>query len=309
MAPPGRDDTPTLVVLGDSTAAGLGDPVGPGLFRGFGPLLAGALGAPDWVRLVNTGCSGARVACVRRDQLARAVAARPHVAVLLVGINDTLYADFDPVTLRDDLEAVVAGLADAGALVLGVRYHHHGRVFPLPGPLARALDARIDQLNDVIDRILCAHGAPCLDLAALPACYHPATWSIDRLHPSPRGHRALARGFAELAAAAGHVVDPTVLDDGDDRVPTRAEELHWLVTQGIPWLGRRSRDLLPLLLTVASQRALSTVRESLPARPWSVRSDGPGHAPAPRPPGWRPAATRSAVLVTNSSWRGSWRNR
>ncbi len=272
MAPPGRDDTLTLAVLGDSTAAGLGDPVEPGLFRGFGPLLAAALGAPDRVRLVNTGCSGARVACVRRVQLPRAVAARPHLAVLLVGINDTLHADFDPVALRADLDAVLARLTGAGALVLGVRYHHHGRVLPLPGPAARALDARIDRLNEVIDRVLREHGAPCLDLAALPVCYQPATWSIDRLHPSPRGHRALARALAELASAAGHVVDPSVLDGGDDRLPTRAEELHWLLTQGIPWLGRRSRDLLPLLLTVASRRALSALRDASAVRPAIVRT-------------------------------------
>ncbi len=272
MAPPGRDGTLTLAVLGDSTAAGLGDPVGPGLFRGFGPLLAGALGAPDRVRLVNTGCSGARVACVRRVQLPRAVAARPHVAVLLVGINDTLHADFDPVALRDDLDAVVARLTAAGALVLGVRYHHHGRVFPLPGPAARAVDARLDPRNEVIDRVLREYGAPCLDLAALPACYQSATWSVDRLHPSPRGHRALARGLAELASAAGYAADPSVLDGGDDRVPTRAEELHWLVTQGVPWLGRRSRDLLPLLLTAAARRGLTALRDAPAVRPAGVRT-------------------------------------
>ena len=246
----------TLAVLGDSTAAGIGDPLGAGRFRGFGPMLAGALGEPDRVHLVNTGTSGARVGCVRRDQLPLAVAARPHLAVLLVGLNDTLRADFDARRLHDDLEAIVGALTATGATVLGVRFHHHGRVFPLPRPVARALDARIDELNGVIDRVLAEHGAHCLDLAALPASYQPATWSIDRLHPSARGHRVLARGFADLLAAAGHPVVPGSLEDRDDDVlPTRAEEVAWLVTEGVPWLFRRSRDLLPLLLTVTLRRA------------------------------------------------------
>lgn len=249
-----EDSALTLAVLGDSTAAGLGDPVGPGLFRGFGPLLAGMLG-PGRVHLVNTGRSGARVACVRREQLPVALAARPQLAVLVVGINDTLRADFDPRALHDDLTAIVAALTGAGAGVVSVRYHHHGRVFPLPRPVARAFDARIDELNDVLDRVLREHGARCLDLAALPACYQSRTWSVDRLHLSPRGHRMLARGFADLLAAAGHAAEPGVPDDGDDRVPTRVEEAHWLATQGLPWLCRRGRDLLPLLLTGTLRRA------------------------------------------------------
>jgi lysophospholipase L1-like esterase len=249
-----EDGTRTLAVLGDSTAAGIGDPIGSGRFRGFGPLLALALGEPDRVRLVNTGRSGARVACVRRDQVPVAVAARPQLAVLLVGLNDTLRADFDPGVLHDDLSAVVAALAAGGATVVCVRFHHHGRVFPLPRPVARALDDRIDELNRVIDLVVREQAVHCLDLDALPACYRPSTWSIDRLHPSARGHRELAQGFADLLRAAGHPVSRDCLDDGDDPVPTRAEEVHWLVSQGVPWLCRRSRDFLPLLVTVALRR-------------------------------------------------------
>ncbi len=254
IAAPVEDGTLTLAVLGDSTAAGIGDPVGSGRFRGFGPLLALALGEPDRVHLVNTGRSGARVACVRREQVPVAVAARPHLAVLLVGLNDTLRADFDPGVLHDDLGAIVTALTAAGATVVCVRFHHHGRVFPLPRPVARALDDRIDELNRAVDRVVREQGVHCLDLGALPACYRPSTWSVDRLHPSARGHRELARGFADLLRGAGHPVTGDRLDEGDDTVPTRAEEVHWLVTQGVPWLCRRSRDLLPLLVTAALRR-------------------------------------------------------
>src|SRR5690242_14136033 len=85
----------TLVALGDSTAAGLGDPMPGGGWRGFAVLLADALGA----RLVNPAVTGARVADVRRDQLPVALAAEPDAVVIFVGMNDTLRSDFDPVRL------------------------------------------------------------------------------------------------------------------------------------------------------------------------------------------------------------------
>lgn len=246
----------TVVVLGDSTAAGFGDPVEHGKFRGFGPLLTRAMGEPERIRLVNVGRSGARVRCVRRDQVPVAIEARPQVAMLVVGLNDTLRADFRSDDIYTDLSEVVTVLTACGAMVLTVRYHDHGRVLPLPGRLARALTARIDELNAVIDRVVREHDVHCLDLAALPACYEFSTWSIDRLHPSERGHRLLARGFAELLLAAGHAVPGLEsINESDGVVPTRSQQLHWLVTRGIPWFCRRSRDLVALMLWAAVRPA------------------------------------------------------
>jgi lysophospholipase L1-like esterase len=228
--------------------------MGNGLFRGFAALLAEALGGPSRVRLVNTGRTGARVACVRREQVPVALRAQPNLAVLLVGLNDTLRSDFDTTALCEDLTGVVSELAASGATVLLTRFHHHGKVFPLPGFLARALDSRIDELNAVIDRVAGEQTAHCLDLAAVPASYQPSTWSVDRLHPSEHGHRLLARAFAELLLVAGHPV-PRLhsLDGADGPIPTRAQQAHWLLTRGTPWLYRRSRDLLPVALAAATR--------------------------------------------------------
>jgi lysophospholipase L1-like esterase len=131
--PPADDSRPTLslvpprvhtlVTLGDSTAAGLGDPMPGGGWRGFPVLLAEALGA----RLVNPAVTGARVADVRRKQLPVALRAAPDAAVVFVGMNDTLRSDFDPVRLRADLAATVGALRAAGAHVLVMRYHDHTR--------------------------------------------------------------------------------------------------------------------------------------------------------------------------------------
>lgn len=249
-----------LAVLGDSTAVGLGDPLPGGGWRGFGPLLTAALGG---VRCANLAFTGARVRCVRERQLPAALLARPDAAVLVAGMNDTLRADFDPARLRDDLDTTVLALQAAGAVVVMVRFHDHSRVFWLPGPLRRELRRRIDELNEVVDLVAARRGASCLDIDRLPGAYHPAAWSVDRLHPSERGHRLLAGGFAELLAGAGVDVPGEVdMDRSDGRTCSTADRIAWLIVEGLPWLGRRGRDLLPY----AAETVWRDLAERVPAR-------------------------------------------
>ncbi|WP_308259004.1 SGNH/GDSL hydrolase family protein [Pseudonocardia sp. H11422] len=241
----------TLVTLGDSTAVGLGDPLPGGGWRGFPALLRDALGGPDEVALTNLSRTGARMACVRRDQLPVAVDRRPDVAVLVVGMNDTLRSDFDPAALRADCAATVGVLRATGAHVLMLRYHDHTRVFWLPAPLGRALRRRIDELNAVTDAIAAGDpgGIGVLDLHVLPGGYERAAWSVDRLHPSERGHRMLAAGFATLLSGAGFAVPaPVGLECSGGRTVTAAHRVGWLVVKGVPWLVRRGRDLGPVIV-------------------------------------------------------------
>jgi lysophospholipase L1-like esterase len=234
-----------LVVLGDSTAVGLGDPV-PGLgWRGVGPFVAAALGVEPGGYL-NTAFTGARMRCVRTDQLPAAIEHGPDVAMVIVGMNDTLRSDFDPVALAVDLDHVVAALTVRGAVVVPVRFHDHGKVFRLPGPLYRALKSRIDELNSAIDGVVLQHGVPCLDLAALPGAYELSAWSVDRLHPSELGHRMLARGLTELLAGQGFALPEQVslVCAGGIR-PRTIDHVGWLAAKGLPWLWRRGRDLVP----------------------------------------------------------------
>ncbi len=236
----------SLAVLGDSTAVGLGDPLPAGGWRGFGPLLAAALGAPGEVRYTNLSVIGARMTDLRHWQLPSAVAARPDVVVILAGMNDTLRSDFDPVALCNDLDATVTALQTGGAVVLTTRFHDHGRVFRLPGPLHRALHHRIGQLNGATDQVVARRGVLCLDLHLVPGACDPGAWSVDRLHPSERGHRMLASGFADLLAGAGIAVPhPVDLTCSGGRQLTAAHHVGWLVCHGVPWLARRGRDLLP----------------------------------------------------------------
>ncbi|MFL6124122.1 SGNH/GDSL hydrolase family protein [Actinophytocola sp.] len=241
-----------LAVLGDSVGVGIGDPALGGGWRGFGPLLAEALGG---ARLTNLAVSGSRVGGVLERQLPAALAARPDVVVLVVGMNDTMRSDFDPRRLHADLDHVVGALVAVGSTVITAKYHEHHRVFRLPGPIRRALASRIGALNEILDIIGERHGIGVLDLGAVPGIYDPRAWAVDRLHPSELGHRLLARAIAGQLAARGTTVHSEVsLQCAGGRHPGRIARWGWLLFKGLPWLVRRGRDLVPYALSTFVRR-------------------------------------------------------
>ncbi len=250
------DAAPTglvLAVLGDSVGVGIGDPALGGGWRGFAPLLAAALGG---ARLTNLAVSGSRIGGVLESQLPAALALRPDVAVLVVGMNDTMRSDFDPLALLADLDHVVGTLVATGTVVITAKYHDHHRVFRLPGPLRRALAARIAALNEILDIVGQRHGIGVVDLGQVPGIYTPAAWAVDRLHPSELGHRLLARAIAEELAVFGTAVHEQVsLECAGGRTPGVLARWGWLVFKGVPWLVRRGRDLVPYALSVFLRRA------------------------------------------------------
>jgi len=121
-------------------------------------------------------------------------------------------------------------------------------VFHLPGPLGRPLRARIAVLNEVYEEIQARFGGVQVDIAAHPGIYNREFWSADRLHPSELGHRALADEFAALLEERGLAFDGPGLDL-DGLSMTRWDEVRWIGAEVIPWLGRRTRDLAPGIVT------------------------------------------------------------
>lgn len=254
-----------FAALGDSTTVGIGDPVPDehgraanrqrGSWRGWARLLADALAASYDVSFCNLAISGATTTVVRDEQLADAVAHRPDVASLLVGVNDTLRSSWDPVRVRDDLHHVAGSLHAIGATLVTARYHDHGEVLGLPGFLRRALTARIDVLNAAYDSVHEEYGGLRLDLAGRPELFRRESWSIDRFHPSETGHRALARAFGELLCAHGYDFVLPGLEPAGGFPPSWRRDMAWMVNEGAPWIGRRARDLGPW----AARRAVSVL--------------------------------------------------
>ncbi|WP_253828817.1 SGNH/GDSL hydrolase family protein [Prauserella aidingensis] len=258
-----------LAVLGDSTAVGLGDPLPGGAWRGVGPLVAEALGVPA-DRYANVSFTGARVGCVRTVQLPGVLDTAPDVAVVIAGMNDTLRSDFDTSALADDLDTTVSALQDAGTTVVTVRFHDHGRVFRLPGPLRRAHATRVDALNDVVDTVVARRGALCVDLDVLPGAYDLDSWSVDRLHPSERGHRLLALAVTEALAGEGFAVpEPVSLVCSGGASARTVDHVAWLLGKGVPWLWRRGRDLVPHAAGIVARDLVRA----------GVRAAGTGRAP------------------------------
>ncbi|MFI5695652.1 SGNH/GDSL hydrolase family protein [Kribbella sp. NPDC051586] len=250
------------VALGDSTTVGVGDPMNgssttdlsgagarPGEgWRGWASLLADSLASSHRVTFSNFATSGATVPVVATEQLpaAMSLADGPiDIASLIVGVNDTLRSTFDAGRIREHLNLVAEQLTARGALLLTVRFHDHGKVFGLPTWLRRPLWHRIEQVNVVFDDLHARFGGIRLDMADYPEVYRRDFWSIDRLHPGERGHRKLARAFADELAVRGLRIDVPPDLGCAYRPPSRWADAIWLVREGVPWVGRRASDLLP----------------------------------------------------------------
>ena len=233
-----------VAALGDSATVGVGDPV-PGGWRGWARLLAEALSRTHDLSFCSTARIGATAREVRALQLDEAVAHRPQLASLVVGVNDTMRSTWCPQRLRADLTSCAEALTGVGATLMTVRYHDHAAVLGLPGPLARAMAARLDAVNAVYDELYARHGGVQVDLAAMPGHDRRELWAVDRLHPSERGHRALAAAFAEQLRASGLAVGTVGLEPAGGLPPSWRRDLGWVVAEGGPWVGRRARDLGP----------------------------------------------------------------
>jgi hypothetical protein len=149
-----------------------------------------------------------------------------------------------------------------------MRLPEPGQMLGLPGSLARPLARRMALLNAVMDGVAARFGTLHFDAAAEPQTYDRRSWSVDRLHPSERGHRLIACSFYDKLAAAGHPVGGRPGAEPSLPAPTRAAEFAWMATKGTGWVLRRSTDLVPYLLAMA-------VREW-----WAGSGSAPG-APAP----------------------------
>src|SRR5690348_11098883 len=107
-----------LLVLGDSVAEGLSEPV-PGYpdLPWCGRVAAELRGVAPDLAYLNLGVSNTPAARVRATQLDAAVAWRPDLAMLCAGGFDSLRPTYRPDEVDAELTAMVTALQAAGALV------------------------------------------------------------------------------------------------------------------------------------------------------------------------------------------------
>ncbi|MCT4357421.1 SGNH/GDSL hydrolase family protein [Streptomyces sp. Je 1-79] len=240
-----------FAVLGDSLSEGVGDRV-DGAWRGWAALLAEGLAGPGRrVEFRNLAVSGAQSREVAEGQAPEAVAFRPHLASVVVGVNDTLRHTFDIAQLAGRLDRVCADLTATGSVLLTACLPDPGRMLGLPPPLARPLARRQKAVNALVHALSARYDTVHLHLADSTWTDDRSLWSADRLHPGERGHRAIAARFHALLAARGLAHGTPPSPDPEQPPPTRTEAVLWLATAGTGWVLRRCHDLLPQLLHLA----------------------------------------------------------
>jgi alpha-1,6-mannosyltransferase len=262
-----------FVALGDSTTAGMGDPMSDGSWRGWAALLAQSLAAPDRLEYHNLAEPGAQSHTLVERQLPPALSLRPNVATVIVGVNDTLRGSFDIRRVARSLERAVGDLCAAGAVVLTARLPDPGRLLSLPRYLARPLARRIWAVNEVMDALARRFSTVHLDASARTETHDPTIWSVDRLHLSECGHRMFAALFAELLAQRGFTVVTRPDLEPSQPAPSRWAQLSWLATRGTRWILHRSTDLVPTLVWLAIREWWCTLRGSVATLDERVRAE------------------------------------
>jgi len=126
-----------------------------------------------------------------------------------------------------------------------------GQMLGIPGVLSRPLARRAHEINAVMDGLHARYGTVHFDAARDAQTYDRQMWAADRLHPSERGHRHVARRFHGLLAEAGHPVGAEPSADPENPPPGRLAVAGWLATKGTAWVVRRSTDLVPALVAMA----------------------------------------------------------
>jgi len=245
-----------VVALGDSTSCGEGVGLGVPRDRTWPALLAGAL---PGAHLLLLATPGAKVRDLRSRQLPPAVERAPHLATVLVGLNDAGRGGFSADGFASDLLVVVEALRSSGADVLLGRLHDPTGLLPLlPGRLRQLVRTRIKIVNAAVDRAVqagrdAATGAPdapavhLLDLGQIPALQLRRSWDVDRLHPSAAGHRAIAEAAAAVLRRAGRDVGPVRAEPAPDAARGPAAETWWALRHGLPWLiGRLQEATVPV---------------------------------------------------------------
>lgn len=182
-----------LVVLGDSTAAGLGAVEAGGAYATvLADRLAAEMASP--VRLDVLGVSGARVRDVLDEQLPRVPALDPDLVFVGIGANDVTHLT----ALRDvraDMTSIVAELRGTGAGVVVAGPPHMGAL-AWHQPLRYVAYLRGRQVADAIEDVAVAGGAAVVELEEETGNFfaeEPEThFSADGFHPSAVGYRRWA---------------------------------------------------------------------------------------------------------------------
>jgi lysophospholipase L1-like esterase len=226
-----------LLAFGDSLTCGEGVGLRVSLDQTWAALVAQSLAG---MQLSLQATPGARIRDVRERQVPHAPEGQ--LATLVVGLNDIARSGFDAGRFRRDLLATVHQLTASGASVLLGRLHDPVALLPLPRPMARLGRDRVAAVNAAVDEAACWARVHVLALDEVLALRSPSGWAVDRVHPSPSGHRAVAAEGIRVLRSAGWPASP--LEESDpDRPPGLIARSWWVGRHGVPYAAAHVREL------------------------------------------------------------------
>jgi lysophospholipase L1-like esterase len=201
----------SLVVLGDSVAAGVREP-SPGYPDiGFADRVGATLAtARPGFRHLNLGVRDLRLHEIIATQLEPAIEFRPELALVVAGGNDALSRRFDEAAIRTQLAGMLGALRAAGAMVVTVGLFDLARSGLVPPEHAAQLVERFDRLDTITAETTHSIGGIHVDTHHHLRAADPAIYAADKIHANARGHAiAFAAIVRTLAAAAGQ--DPSTV--------------------------------------------------------------------------------------------------
>ena len=254
---------PTFVVLGDSAAYGTGDEIKAGQFRGWAGFLADAF--QEGCDYFNYSRPGAKSNEVLAIQLPKALRQNPDICAVIVGGNDLLRNNFDPVLLYNNLRSCCQQLLAMGSEIIMVELHDPNQLLKLPKLMRQVLGRRVNAVNAVYRKVALEFEIVTVKTRAINNVHDRKNWHIDRMHPGPQGHFMLARNIADQLRKRGWAISMPYQLTITHR--TRSEKITWLLRNGTPWFFKRSFDLLPAAMILMTFEFCKTILEKLyPAR-------------------------------------------
>jgi lysophospholipase L1-like esterase len=254
---------PTFVVLGDSAAYGTGDEIKAGQFRGWAGFLADAF--QEGCDYFNYSRPGAKSNEVLAIQLPKALRQNPDICAVIVGGNDLLRNNFDPVLLYNNLRSCCQQLLAMGSEIIMVELHDPNQLLKLPKLMRQVLRRRVNAVNAVYRKVALEFEIVTVKTRAINNVHDRKNWHIDRMHPGPQGHFMLARNIADQLRKRGWAISMPYQLTITHR--SRSEKITWLLRNGTPWFFKRSFDLLPAAMILMIFEFCKSILEKIhPAR-------------------------------------------
>ena len=250
---------PTFVVLGDSAAYGTGDEIKAGQFRGWAGFLADAF--QEGCDYFNYSRPGAKSNEVLTIQLPKALRQNPDICAVIVGGNDLLRNNFDPVLLYNNLRSCCQQLLAMGSEIIMVELHDPNQLLKLPKLMRQVLSRRVNAVNAVYRKVALEFEIVTVKTRAINNVHDRKNWHIDRMHPGPQGHFMLARDIANQLRKRGWAISLPYQLTLTYR--SRSEKITWLLRNATPWFFKRSFDLLPAAMILMVFEFCKTILEKI----------------------------------------------